>query len=228
MALGPEILKHERKAWIPKVKPGDGAPTASKFSGVPALKPGESWPACAACGKPLQLFVQLNLSTLPAAYGTGLLQLFYCTSTEPSCDVDEEGWRPFSKIHLVRRIDVPSAPAKASPPPGHFPASTIVGWEEKPDLPNWEELGELGVEVSDEDGEELEDRTVAGDKLGGWPFWVQGIEYPDCPQCRAKMRLVFQVDSEDHVPYMFGDAGCGHLTQCPTHPDVVAFGWACG
>ena len=41
------------------------------------------------------------------------------------------------------------------------------------------------------------------------------------------MALVFQVDSEDHVPFMFGDTGCGHVTQCPDHKDVVAFGWAC-
>jgi hypothetical protein len=42
------------------------------------------------------------------------------------------------------------------------------------------------------------------------------------------MRLVFQVDSEDNVPHMFGDAGIGHLTQCPDHKDVLGFGWACG
>jgi hypothetical protein len=41
------------------------------------------------------------------------------------------------------------------------------------------------------------------------------------------MGHVFQVDSEDHVPFMFGDAGCGHVTQCPDHKEVVAFGWAC-
>jgi hypothetical protein len=41
------------------------------------------------------------------------------------------------------------------------------------------------------------------------------------------MELLFQLDSEDHVPFMFGDAGCGHLTRCPEHPDVVTFGWAC-
>jgi hypothetical protein len=38
---------------------------------------------------------------------------------------------------------------------------------------------------------------------------------------------VFQVDSEDSIPFMFGDTGCGHITQCPEHQEVVAFGWAC-
>ena len=41
------------------------------------------------------------------------------------------------------------------------------------------------------------------------------------------MDLVFQLDSEKNVPFMFGDAGVGHITQCPTHKDVVAFTWAC-
>jgi hypothetical protein len=38
---------------------------------------------------------------------------------------------------------------------------------------------------------------------------------------------VFQIDSEDNLPYMFGDVGCAHITQCPEHKEVVAFGWAC-
>ena len=47
------------------------------------------------------------------------------------------------------------------------------------------------------------------------------------PAVSAQMRLVFQIDSNDHLLFMFGDLGCGHLTQCPTHEDVLAFGWAC-
>jgi hypothetical protein len=26
---------------------------------------------------------------------------------------------------------------------------------------------------------------------------------------------------------MFGDSGIGHITQCPEHKEVLAFGWAC-
>jgi hypothetical protein len=65
------------------------------------------------------------------------------------------------------------------------------------------------------------------DKLAGWPCWIQGVEYPNCPRCGRRMIHVFQLDSEDHVPFMFGDVGCGHITQCPDHNEVVAFGWAC-
>lgn len=71
-------------------------------------------------------------------------------------------------------------------------------------------------------------RPHDGDKLGGWPAWVQGVEYPKCIECGEPMDMLFQIDSEDNVPYMFGDCGTAHVTQCPTHPDVVAMGWACG
>jgi hypothetical protein len=41
------------------------------------------------------------------------------------------------------------------------------------------------------------------------------------------MQFVFQIASEDNIPYMFGDVGTGHITQCPEHKNQLAFGWAC-
>jgi hypothetical protein len=38
---------------------------------------------------------------------------------------------------------------------------------------------------------------------------------------------VLQLESDDHVPFEFGDSGTGHITQCPNHRNLVAFGWAC-
>lgn len=69
--------------------------------------------------------------------------------------------------------------------------------------------------------------TREKDKLLGWPAWIQGIEYPVCPHCKNKMTYVFQIDSNDNLPYMFGDVGCGHITYCACKR-VVAFAWACG
>jgi uncharacterized protein YwqG len=69
-----------------------------------------------------------------------------------------------------------------------------------------------------------------GDKLAGYADWVQGVEYPCCNKdgCGKAMQLVFQIDSDHNVPFTFGDNGCGHVTQCPEHKDVVTFAWACG
>jgi hypothetical protein len=49
---------------------------------------------------------------------------------------------------------------------------------------------------------------------------------PNCPRCRQRMQSVFQ-HTGDELQFIFGDMGIGHMTQCPDHKDVVAFGWAC-
>ena len=77
-----------------------------------------------------------------------------------------------------------------------------------------------GVEIAEGDDDDEEDdeddeenQPKQGDKLYGWPGWVQGVEYPSCTKCSKPMELVMQLDSEDNIPFMYGDAGCAHLTQ---------------
>ena len=43
----------------------------------------------------------------------------------------------------------------------------------------------------------------------------------------ALIRLSKDIAREHNLPFMFGDSGCGYITQCPEHKEVVAFGWAC-
>jgi uncharacterized protein YwqG len=229
------LTPFKRKAWKPLTSEGDSLPAASKFSGKPWLAKDEPYPECQNCGKPMQLFLQLNLEDLPGALlgqvGEGLLQMFYCTGSEPNCETDCEAFFPFAKSTLLRLIQPAGEPQEIDEAwlVNHFPAKTIIGWQEQDDYPNLEEGAELGVELSDDEMEALEEEyPLSGDKLGGWPHWIQGIEYPDCPVCGETMVLVFQLDSEDNLPFMFGDVGCGHITQCKTHKEQVAFGWACG
>ena len=198
----------------------------------------------------MQLLVQLPLTSLPIneVRGDGLLQVFYCSQDDGRC----ETWAPFSGAQLVRLVREPLIDVAS--PLGHdaFPMRSVVSWTEFADYPHVEEheaLGlvyahdfdrktvrvtctEFGIDVPDLDqdiGEVIAD-AADGDKLGGWPFWIQSIEYPSCPLCGRLMAFVFQIDSGGIVyphPRMFGDAGCGQITQCPDHPDVLAFGWAC-
>lgn len=235
IALQERLSAHRRRAWCPETVDGDGAPDGSKFSGGPALCPGEEWPRCGNCGAPLQLFVQLNARDLPAEAAErlagGVLQLFYCTSTEPACEADCEAWSPRSSSTLVRLL----APAEVDAgcavpmPPGMFPPKRIVSWSPVDDYPDAEELEEMGVALTDAEADLLYGTGVprTGDKLLGWPAWVQSVEYPECPDCGGRMEMIFQLESEDNVPFMFGDAGTGHVTQCPHHPRQLAFGWAC-
>jgi predicted DNA-binding WGR domain protein len=138
-----------------------------------------------------------------------------------------------------------------------FPPKTIVGWMEITDYPLMEDLVaiiygwdrtvssnyqgleniNLQIDLEDEVAQRLglectydfydQIVTYEGDKLAGYPHWSQGMEYPGCPICREPMRLVFQLASEDHLPYMFGDMGTGHIFQCKTHKDQMFFTWAC-
>jgi uncharacterized protein YwqG len=185
----------------------------------------------------MQLFLQLNPESMPAGtretWGEGLLQFFYCTSSDPMCEVDCEAWDPYSRSTVLRIVQIDGAPASpaASPVKGAFPAKTIVSWEQKVEYPNWEEAtditGSRDAPSYDEWEEVQENHLYDGEKLLGWPCWVQGVEYPDCPECGAKMRFVFQIDSHVNIPHMFGDAGCGHISQCPEHKTQLAFRWAC-
>jgi uncharacterized protein YwqG len=252
--LEPWLAKHRRPAWRPIVESGDGPATASKFCGTPWIGEDAPWPECGHCQKPLQLFLQLDLGDLPAElgqpFGTGLLQLFYCTRDE--CQ-GYGGWEPFADdLSRVRVVHPTGTGTKTSVPQqdGSFHPKRIVGWKRFLDLPKPSEHDELGLKytydfdagtlrlecpelgfdltnpMKDCPAEEIANSEL-GDKLAGWPAWIQNVEYPNCPRCGRRMVHVFQVDSEDNVPFMFGDAGCGHVTQCPEHKEVVAFGWAC-
>jgi len=232
------IARWQRRPFLPKTRAGDGPATASKFCGTALLRPGEAWPVCPGCQQPMRLFVQLDLSQLPAAlrhpHREGMVQLFYCTSSDPLCEVDHEAWQPFGKSTLARWLS-PAEVARAAaveptPDPAGEPAAVVVGWEQgEPEAPGYEEDVPPPPEADDPEDDEL-DPTLApqrGDKLGGWPSWVQGPQYPRCPICRTRMEVLLQLDSNGLCHHQFGDLGAGHLSQCPEHPEVVAFGWAC-
>src|SRR5262249_32256439 len=137
-----------------------------------------------------------------------------------------------------------------------FPPRVIVAWGRFEDYPAGGEHEGLGLGVQyrfepgftytkvewpggglafDEVGHDNSGLGVSGaiseaaprDKLGGWPHWVQAPEYVRCPRCRERMTYLFQLDSQDHIPYLFGDMGCGHIFRCATHPDLFAFTWEC-
>ena len=226
MEIPPPVRHLTRPTFKPVVEPGEQAGLESRFGGQPWLPAGEGWPRCGDCGNPMTFFLQVAAAEVPAAmrerFGAGLLQMFYCTD---GCD-GFEAFSPASLIRLVRPFGTGATPAEAATE--NFAAKRIVSWTEQVDLPDWDELADLGVELPEEEIDALgQTYPRAGDKLGGWPHWVQGVEYPSCRRCGRRMELLVQVDSEDNVPWMFGDMGCGHITQCPDHLDELAFGWAC-
>lgn len=231
-----EVLQsHIRPCWKPVTSEADDTAEGSKFSGTVAASPDGVWPACGRCSEPLDLFVQLDSRDLPEEFGTpygdGVLQLFYCTNSDSECTYADYAWRPFgeSSFGRVLSIDDCRAAARRASDPNAGPARAISGWKRDTDFPSDQDADELGVQMTDEQWEDLysQEYPRGGDKLGGWPAWVQSIEKPDCPDCGRPMDYVLQIDSEDNLDFMFGDLGCGHIHVCPVHPDRVGFGWAC-
>lgn len=240
------VRPHVRRAWVPRLgmavgevknKSGEVAADGSRLGGWCGLRRGEEWPECGACDSPLAPMLQLNSSDVPGeargVFGPsgGVLQLMYCTNDD--CDTDL--YAPFSVGHLVRIVKEGTAlvrPDLAEAGVELLRGRVIDGWESADDLPNLEELLDLGVELTEaQQAEVYEDEQmefpVSGEKLLGWPYWVQGVEYPDCRRCGRRMEMLFQIDSDRGLGFGFGDSGVGHITVCPEHRDELAFGWAC-
>ncbi len=229
------LIPYERPTWVPETDDAVCAARGSRFGGAATLKPGEAWPCCRRCGQPMNLLLQLGSRDLPEGvevpWGDGLLQAWGCTSSEPQLCLADGGWEAFDGSQLVRTLGYDQVADEATPSAARepWPARHITGWTVQEDLPGYEDQHLLGIDLTDEQHDRLDALELprSGDKLMGWPAWVQGAEYPSCPDCGESMTAVFQIDSEDHVPWMWGDSGCGHLSVCPSHPERAAWAWAC-
>lgn len=186
----------------------------------------------------------------------GLLQFFYCTHEECEVSRNAWDPFDSGQLVRIVVPDKRAQSSTAQADPDAFPAKVITGWEPVADLPHNQDHDELGlrylydfdaktttvdcddpkvtialhIDATSKDGLEVAEaigRCITGDKLAGWPDWIQGAEYPSCPKCAARMTMLVQIASEDNVPFMFGDVGVGHITQCPNHPQTLAFGWSC-
>jgi uncharacterized protein YwqG len=242
--------KYSRNALKPMID-NSNTVSLSWFGGNPSCSARKQWPVCRECKNPMQFFLQLDLASLPECFDSplrhGLLQLFYCSSDDGIC----ETWEPFSGTHEIYVVERSTRLESRQNNVPILSKSTIADWQLVADAPSTAEHELLGIEYdydftkhevsvrSNEFGiklvgldicldvSETISTAMTGDKLGGWPAWVQGPEYPTCTECGTKMQLVFQIDSKDNLDYMFGDVGCAHITQCPIHPNILTFAWAC-
>ncbi len=239
-----KLAAHKRPAFVPIIESGDSLQSSSKFSGIAWINSDEEWPTCGYCNKPLQLFLQLNLSEMPdrRSYwpATGFLQVFYCTTEDTYCqEAGADMFSPFGKFQRTRVV-TPTGSSRAyeeSPVEIPLPSKTITGWKEVADYPASSEL-DLRFEglLNEEESTHLfdlatgfdkdESINVISDKLAGWPMWLQDPGYPDCPECGEEMDYIFQIASEDNLDYMFGDCGIAMIFQCKKDPHLLGFSWA--
>jgi hypothetical protein len=237
-----KLKRHLLPAWTPVVTAEPAAGASSHFGGSPWLPLNAARPNCGRCGNSMTLFLQLDLSTLPAgaprAGPKRLLQFYFCTSTEPQCwDVDSprRSVADATNAWLVQTLDA-TVTGETAVQDGDLTAKPIVGWKRLVEFPDGLDLDEIGLEVeSDEEGDLLCESEIplGGSKLGGWPSWIHRTEWIDCPDCGVRMRQVFQLTSGDHVDRVFGCREFGklsvgrdgHVFQCPTHPERFGFSW---
>jgi predicted DNA-binding WGR domain protein/uncharacterized protein YwqG len=159
----------------------------------------------------------------------------------------------FSERHFLRRVPksvLEGAVVQSDLPQSEFPEKRIFGWIERTDYPHHEEWESFGIQTESDfrpftqariecaefdlliatEEEEIEDSIGSpwdGDKISGYPNWIQQKEYPNCTVCGAEMQFVFQIASEDNLPIWFGRAGTARITQCTTHKEILALTWAC-
>jgi hypothetical protein len=213
----------ERTAWFPLLEVGEGDPRGSRFGGRPWLAEAEAWPACGRCLLPMHFLVQLAGDDLPPALRPArpgaLVQLFLCDRRCQKADLGT----PFAPSTVARELHSErGGVARAPRPEVVFPAHRVLRWLPRPDHPSYADLCErLGLA----DALELVDalrarglRPAGGEKLGGWPDWVEDAEYPRCPACRGpsrpRMEPWLQIDSNRSLPVQLGEHGVGWLIRC--------------
>lgn len=201
-----ELEKFQRPAFLPQTKETKREfSSKSKFGGYPYLRTEEDWAKCPTCKKQMHLFVQIDLSNLPINKENGLIQLFYCLDDHQSeCrKINISGKSKETKCELENP----------------FPEKQITGWKAEKDYPHFEEYWILGIERDDEIENEIswfmEENEIGSplrcDKLFGWPYWEQDARYPINDSTGENMEMLFQIISEENLPYTFGDDGIFHI-----------------
>ena len=231
----------------------------SQYFGQPWMPSDVDWPLYE--DTPMDFVLQIDLGSLPGSEGvttslpsTGLLTLFVARET-----YDPEGGDNHVVIYPT---DVPGDRRQRPDDEAPLEARYIDKWVPVLDHVTREDLDEDEVpfidileitssttigEVLTTDGEEvpMKDAITAGasylhhnfecDKLGGWPAWKQGPEWPEDSDGN-RMDMVYQVSSDDGmilggicldgIDFQNHPAtGRGHIFYSPSTGELH-YGWA--
>jgi uncharacterized protein YwqG len=234
----PQSLEKHRDQLEPLARPAVkmvfGGSGQSRFAGSALLPADEPWPT-GPKGKPLSLVVQIDLAEaalvgqIDGLPDTGLIQLFY--------DIDEQPWgigpedREYWKLCFwadKTLLSPKSMPAyHADSPKGFLSrlfkprerpvpeiASHSMTFERVLSLPP-EEM--LPFELDDEESDDFDKLGEAcHHQLGGFPY---SIQYPS-ELCGDGRRLLLQVDTDDAIGWMWGDAGMIYLVSTSEEYDL--------
>lgn len=217
--LSAKLAGLRKTCWLPTVEAGEDLTLVeSKFGGAPILKSGEPWPACPVCKGELSAVLQLDMEKVPAGIqkslgNRGIFQCFLCFGRK------DQSTLHCDKGGFIMRVWEPSAEEVAHKVEVHgrtdLKPKRITGWTSKDDFPGFNDALKH-VKLRNKDFEEICAMRVAGDKLGGWPLWVQLPDWRKCGMCGTLMVQLFQLDSNTALEAVsWGDTGMAHLQMCP-------------
>lgn len=196
-------------------------PAGSRLGGPALLPAGQTWPQCGRCQRPLTHVAQIGSDS-------GLLTFFYCFGCRPMGPEGAAGYRIWllDKDQAVP-CDEPRAASSRGPVPCSVqlvPVSSAPQWDDARISLDHLDLGSDPWETYHDVWSDLTGSATLESRLGGFPDWIQGAQWPTCPACAQRMNLLLQLDSEPETGLMWGDSGRVFLFRCgtPTHPPEVA------
>ncbi|GKT35320.1 Protein of unknown function DUF1963 like protein [Aduncisulcus paluster] len=213
----------------------------SKYGGKrPYISEQHPYPVCPHDNIPLCFFFQLSVSDIPedirpASLSAGsLIQLFKC-SLEDECRGSLREGGADDPEYVCRLVTPPAETAISVYPTTveSIRCRKVIEWSPCICYPNSTEFFETtSDDVIDEWSDYLFEGLEAkfeyvGDGICGYADWIQGVDFRECPVCGAASELVYHMESNDCLDYMFGDLGACQIVVCPEHGDCVQMVWAC-
>ncbi len=194
---------------------------ASKFGGAPDVTAGFEWPTWN--GEPLGFLAQINLEevapfdvegVLPRS---GVLAFFYYFGDGDwpyGDEEDKDGYRVFHFASELQRIEIPEGSG------GSMPIRTAsIRFDVAPDVPRhpYYVTGEQLSELSEEEREQWTAFEEALPKhplhlMWGYPTTIQDDARLEAANTTGRgtlhdWNLLLQVDTDDEIDFMWGDAG---------------------
>jgi uncharacterized protein YwqG len=209
--------------------------SSSYVGGAPPLPPGTAWPSKG--GAPLTFLACLDLGALQAALPvpwlpqSGRLLFFYDAENQPW------GFDPKDRGSWAVMLALGDAPPSSAPPTGASLTHHAVTFTKIDSYPSYERPAVVALQLTDAESELLIDArdaafgTAPHHQVAGFPDPVQGDEMElECQlvsnglycgdssgylsrraselrEGAKDWRLLFQIDSDDDLGVMWGDAG---------------------
>ena len=213
----PLVRKATKIEVFKSSSPPEDTQMKSHFGGQPYFEIGEEWPK-SKNGRYLDFVFQVfnnGENDIPA--NIKLVQFFYDWEEFPWSSGDD-GWL----VKIYENLNTAQSLKIEKPFESEFSTQYCeVSFKSVKTLPDWEGIGEYSDKASklscilNEDEpwdsyqkvvERLIGKQDYQSQIGGYPNWVQGESTPKNNKGEL-MKLLFQIDSEEHAGLMWGDVG---------------------